>query len=97
MEAEIEKVLPNAGVFLLDHGALNLDRNITNFANQGLVCSVYGLDSLEDCLFDLVASSIRETLPKVLIVLLVGQIRGVNSFGGDVSANNNSSKGLSFC
>ena len=94
LEEQIEKVLPDGCVFLVLHRALNLDGDIANFVHKGLVCSVDLAERLENRGLDGGASIIRETLPQVLVVLLVCKITCIDGLSGDISAQDDCGEGL---
>lgn len=96
LEEQIEKVLPDGGVFFVLHRALNLDGDIANFVHEGLVCSVDLAECLKNRGLDGAASIVGETLPQVLVVLLVCEITSIDGLSGDISAQDNCSEGLSL-
>ena len=96
LEEQIDKSLPDGRVFLVLHCALNLDGDIANFVHEGLVCGVDLSECLENLGLDCAASSIGETLPQVLVVLLVCEITCIDGLSGDISAQDDCSKGLSL-
>ena len=93
-EKKVEKILPDSIILLLLHGTLNLDCDIADLMHVSLVSSIDSLEGLKENLLDLVATVVGETFPKVVVVLLVGQITGIHSFDGDISAKNDGSKCL---
>ena len=68
---------------------MNLDSHIANFANQGLVCGINGSQCLQNDRLDGVARRIRETLPQVLVVVLVLQVLRVH-LRADIAAQDDS-------
>ena len=93
-EKKVEKILPDSIILLLLHGTLNLDCDIADLMHVSLVSSIDSLEGLKENLLDLVATVVGETFPKVVVVLLVGQITGIHSLDGDISAKNDGSKCL---